>query len=208
MAAWLVGAFRSVRFLMPAATVPTTRSMAASIDRMLKRPCDVPSSRVLRNGAFMDIGSREKWLYTHGRHEWDVMNSDEAKDYQRAFFDRFLKGVPDAMADKPRVRLEIRKRGHEVMVRAEDEWPLARTVYTPLYLDLLTRTLTPNALTAPALAQYNSTRDDALDFHYRFDEDTEITGHTKLRLWVSIDTGLDMDIFVALRKIDQEGNVV
>ena len=157
---------------------------------------------------FMDIGSREKWLYTHGRHEWDVMNSNEAKDYQRAFFDRFLKGVPDAMADKPRVRLEIRKRGHEVMVRGEDEWPLARTIYTPLYLDPLTRTLTPNPLTAPALAQYNSTRDDTLDFHYRFDEDTEITGHTKLRLWVSIDTGLDMDIFVALRKIDREGKVV
>jgi predicted acyl esterase len=157
---------------------------------------------------FMQIRSAEKWLFTHGRHEWDVMNSREAMDYQRAFFDRFLKGIPDAMSGKPRVRLEVRKGLDDVLVRDENEWPISRTVYTPLYLDALQRTLVKGQPSDPALAQYNSTREDTLDFSYRFDEDTEVTGHTKLRLWVSMDVGLDMDIFVALRKIDKEGNVV
>ncbi len=157
---------------------------------------------------YMQIGSKEKWLFTHGRHEWDVMNSVEAMDYQRAFLDRFLKGIPDAMAGKPRVRLEVRRGGHDVFVRDENEWPIARTVYTPLYLDPLQRTLVAEKPTVPSMAQYNSTRDDTLDFRHRFDVDTEVTGHTKLRLWVSMDVGLDMDVFVAIRKIDKDGKVV
>lgn len=157
---------------------------------------------------FMQIRSTEKWLYTHGRHEWDVMNSQEAMDYQRAFFDRFLKGMPGAMSGKPRVRLEVRKGLDEVVVRDESEWPIARTVYTPLYLDPLQRTLVNEKPADPAMAQYNSTRQDTLDFRYRFDADTEVTGHTKLRLWVSMDVGLDMDIFVAIRKIDKDGRIV
>ncbi|MFN9161180.1 MAG: CocE/NonD family hydrolase C-terminal non-catalytic domain-containing protein [Alphaproteobacteria bacterium] len=35
-----------------------------------------------------------------------------------------------------------------------------------------------------------------------------MSGHTKLRVWVSMDVGLDMDLFVAIRKIDKDGKVV
>jgi predicted acyl esterase len=155
----------------------------------------------------MEVSTPEKWLFTHGRHEWDVMNSVQALNYQRAFFDRYLKGDLDAMKGKPKVRLEVRKNYDEVLVRDENEWPIARTVYTPLYLNSLERTLDKEKPEQATLAQYNSTRDDALDFRYRFAKDTEITGHTKLRLWVSIDTGMDMDIFVALRKIGKDGKI-
>ena len=158
---------------------------------------------------FMELKHADKWLFTHGRHEWDVMNSELALEYQVAFFDRYLKVKPDAMDGKPRVRLEIRRHGYVHDVRNEAEWPLARTVYKPFYLNALARSLTPDlAQPEAALAQYNSTRDDSLDFTVRFERDTEITGHTKLRLWVSMDAGTDMDIFVALRKVDANGNLV
>jgi predicted acyl esterase len=157
---------------------------------------------------FMALPHADKWLFTHGRHEWDVMNSELALEYQAAFFERFLKGAPTAMDGRPRVRLEVRRHDDVHDVRDEQEWPLARTVHTALHLNALSRTLTSEPDPAPALAQYNATRDDGLDFVHRFERDTEITGHASLRLWVSMDAGTDMDIFVALRKIDATGRTV
>ena len=45
-------------------------------------------------------------------------------------------------------------------------------------------------------------------FDHTFDEDTEITGYSKLRLWVSAEGSDDMDLFVALQKLDADGNKV
>ena len=42
-------------------------------------------------------------------------------------------------------------------------------------------------------------------FDIVFDEDTEITGHMKLRLWVEIEEGEDADLFVAAQKLDADG---
>ncbi len=45
-------------------------------------------------------------------------------------------------------------------------------------------------------------------FEMSFAEDTELTGHMALRLWVSADRSDDLDLFVALEKIDTSGNLV
>lgn len=156
---------------------------------------------------FMGIASADKWLYTHGRHMWDVMKSEEALRVQLEFFDRFLKGNSQAFQNQPRVRLEIRQNADRHTVRAENEWPLARTQYTPLYLDAVTASLTRRLDTQTAMTQYNSSLEDAVVFSHTFERDTEITGHTKLRLWVSMDVGMDMDIFVGLRKRDARGEL-
>jgi hypothetical protein len=42
-------------------------------------------------------------------------------------------------------------------------------------------------------------------FEVEFPERTELTGHMKVRLWVEADGSDDMDLFVALDKIDQAG---
>lgn len=149
-----------------------------------------------------------KWMFTHGRHEWTVMNSDQAHMYQLAFFERYLKGNDDAMVGVPHVRLEIRTSTETYIERDESEWPIARTRYVPLYLDPIRMTMSKRPLPEPSVTQYNSTRDDALNFAVRFDTDTEVTGHAKLRLWVACDVGRDMDVFVALRKIDADGRLV
>lgn len=156
---------------------------------------------------FMGIASTDKWLYTHGRHMWDVMKSEDALRVQLEFFDRFLKGNLAAFQNQPRIRLEIRENANRHKVRAESEWPIARTQYTPLYLDAMTADLKAEPQAQAAMTQYNSTLEDAVVFRHMFDKDTEITGHTKLRLWVSMDVGMDMDIFVGLRKRDARGEL-
>jgi uncharacterized protein len=45
-------------------------------------------------------------------------------------------------------------------------------------------------------------------FEMAFTEDTELTGHASLRLWVSADASDDLDLFVALEKVDASGNLV
>ena len=45
-------------------------------------------------------------------------------------------------------------------------------------------------------------------FNYTFQEDTELTGNMKLKLWVSIEQGDDMDLFVSVDKLSAEGDVV
>src|SRR5262249_17050194 len=49
---------------------------------------------------------------------------------------------------------------------------------------------------------------DRVRFTHRFTEDTEITGSMALTVWVSTDTGTDVDVFVVVRKRDPAGAVV
>jgi predicted acyl esterase len=45
-------------------------------------------------------------------------------------------------------------------------------------------------------------------FDMRFDADTEITGYMKLKLWVEARGADDMDLFVAIQKLDTAGEPV
>jgi putative CocE/NonD family hydrolase len=156
---------------------------------------------------FTGISSTDKWLYVHGRHEWDMMNSPEVLELQRQFFDRFLKGDASAFLKQPRVQLEVRQKAGAFAIRQEDEWPIARTQYVPLYLNARSGTLEEQAPASEAITQYESTAPEGLVFKHLFTQATEVTGHTKLRLWVNMDKGLDMDIFVGMRKRNAAGQL-
>jgi uncharacterized protein len=45
-------------------------------------------------------------------------------------------------------------------------------------------------------------------FTHKFETDTELSGYAKLKLWVATDGADDMDLFVALRKLDRRGHEV
>ena len=49
---------------------------------------------------------------------------------------------------------------------------------------------------------------ESATFTVTFDEDTELTGNMKLKLWVSTTEGTDMDLFVGIEKRDAQGNFV
>src|SRR5690606_13525127 len=45
-------------------------------------------------------------------------------------------------------------------------------------------------------------------FDIRFAQDTELTGYCKLKLWVEAEDADDLDLFVALQKLDASGRPV
>lgn len=156
---------------------------------------------------FKQIGSTQKWLYTHGQPKWDVYYSDEAKAVQLAFFDHFLKGADNGFDRRPPVRLEVRDTLTEYSVRYEQTWPLPNTVPTPLYLSAEGSALRTAPQTETDTVSY-AARTGETAFRYTFTEETELTGNMKLKLWVEADGARDMDLFVAVKKYDKDGKEV
>lgn len=155
---------------------------------------------------FEKIASQHKHLYTHGRHEWTVSNSADALEFQRKFYEQYLRGNDQKL---PKVRLEIRRSLEEHTVRFEESFPLTSATPTPFFLDASSRTLGPIMLTDEARASYESTSaTDGLTFRYTFTEETEITGPMALRCFISTDAGFDVDLFVGLRKFDANNHEV
>lgn len=155
---------------------------------------------------FKKISSEQKWLYTHGQPKWDVYYSDEAKSVQTAFFDHFLKGEDNGFAARPAVRLEVRENLSDYTVRFEDAWPLPSTNATPLYLAADGR-LQDYASQDVTHESYDA-RTGSVSFRKTFDQDTEITGNMKLKLWVEAHGAKNMDLFVAIKKYDRIGDEV
>jgi predicted acyl esterase len=61
---------------------------------------------------------------------------------------------------------------------------------------------------AVGVRSYNSVQGGSASYGWTFDADTEVTGYSKVKLWVSADDADDMDLFVSLRKFDSSGNEV
>lgn len=159
--------------------------------------------------AWREMSSEHKWLEVHGRKKWQYYYRPESLHRQEVFFDHFLKGADDKVHSWPPVRIEVRERYYEGVERSEREWPLARTEYRAYALDASDGSLVIDPPTGEASVGYDP---DAADgravFDLRFATRTEITGYAKLRLWVETDEGEDMDLFVALQKLDREDRQV
>jgi len=159
--------------------------------------------------AFMRLGSKQKWLEVHGRNKWARMYTAESTRRQFAFFDRFLKDIPNEVDDWPKVRLEVREGIDVGEERDEAEWPLARTRYTPFYLDASTGSLSATPVSEPSAVAYDATAAEAhATFSHTFTEDTELTGYFKLKLWVEAEGADDMDLFAAVQKFNAAGEMV
>jgi len=89
---------------------------------------------------FVRAASPHKWLELHGLEHWTQFYTDYGRVLQKRFFDYFLKGINNGWANEPRVRLQIRRLDGFVE-RMEDEWPIARTRWTKLYLHPIDQTL-------------------------------------------------------------------
>jgi hypothetical protein len=168
--------------------------------------------------AFIEAASTHKWVYTHRTGKWDVYYSKEVQQLTKEFMDCFLKDdTTNGFMQRPPVRLEVRSSRDGIhQIRHEKEWPLQRTQYQRLFLDAQT-----HALTLHKPLQYgeviHSARKGRSSFTLRFDEDTELSGYMKLRLWVEVRADDargsatipdDMAMFVAINKLDKSGKTV
>src|SRR2546423_718763 len=77
----------------------------------------------------------------HGLEHWTHYYTDYGRELQKAFFDHFLQGEDNGWDRRPSVLLNVRHADGRFERRDENEWPLARTAWTKLYLDPAARTL-------------------------------------------------------------------
>jgi predicted acyl esterase len=155
---------------------------------------------------FRKIRSSKKWLRAHREMEWpDTYDPKNLEDLKR-FFDRYLKDVRNGWELTPRVRLEVMD-AYEFDFqtnRPEKEFPLARTQYKKLYLDAANKALSFEPVAKESKVSYESQKEQC-EFNIKFNEDTEITGYMKLRVWVEAQGNDDMDLFLYIRKLDENG---
>jgi len=166
--------------------------------------------------AFEKAKSKHKWVYTHRTGKWVSYYSPEVQKLTKDFMDCFLKGdTSSGFLDTPPVRLEVRSSRDEIHeVRQEHEWPLARTQYTKLYLSGQPQSLGLEKPEQSIEVVYPAKKGKA-QFNFRFTEDTEVSGYMKLRIWVEARPGKsgevspdDMGMFIAVDKLDRDGNSV
>lgn len=152
---------------------------------------------------FKRISSPRKWLEVHGGKKWAHYYDPGSVEKRRQFFDHFLKEASSIVPAWPKVLIEVRECAGVGKLRAESEWPLARTQFHKLYLDAESGRLTEASAMAEASVRYEARTGHAC-FDYEFAGDTELTGHMKLRLWVEAIDADDLDLFVAIQKLEAD----
>ena len=146
---------------------------------------------------FMRATSKQKWLEAHGIEHWTHFYTDYGRDLQLRFFDYFLHGKKNGWGKQPLVQLQVRHIDRFAK-RLENEWPLKRTQWTRLYLDPAGRLTANKSASKKTVLSFEATGDGVTFLTAPLEHDTEVTGPSAVKLYVSSST-TDADIFVVLR---------
>ena len=156
---------------------------------------------------FVRAASKEKWLEIHGHAHWMHFYTDYGIGLQKRFLGHYLKGEDTGWLKQPPVQLQIRHPGERYEVRQEQEWPLARTQWTPFYLDLARLHMARDGAPAKGEAVFEA-QGNGLTFRTEpLTQAVEITGPVAAKLFVSSST-TDADLFLVLRVFDPQGKEV
>lgn len=158
--------------------------------------------------AFTQAAGKEKWLEGHpGRHEeWFYLKY--GMELQKRFFDYYLKGIPNGWEKEPRVWLNLRRPfSDKFELRKENEWPLAGTKWTKLFLDAENGSLDWRAPKEGASATFPAASEGLTWMSPPLEHETEITGVMALKLFVSSST-TDADLFVTVQAFAPDGREV
>lgn len=156
--------------------------------------------------AFRKCKSRRKWLRAHRNFEWpDAYSNENIQDLEK-FYARYLKLERNGWELTPKVRIEVQDTGefNYQTNRPEEAFPLKRTKYEKLYLNAADNSMQTEPVSEAAKAVYDSQTGEVC-FDYRFEEDTELTGYLKLRLYVAAESYNDMDLFINVQKLSTTG---
>ncbi len=156
---------------------------------------------------YLRAASEQKWLEVHGDTHFTHFYSQYGVALQKKFFGHFLKGENTGWDQQPRVSLNVRWPGEKFALRAENEWPLARTQWTKFYLQPEDFSLGTETITSYKTIRYVTNGDGVTFLSAPMTHDLEITGPVAAKLWLSSDS-TDADVFVALRVIDPAGKEV
>ncbi len=152
---------------------------------------------------WLGAGSKQKWMELHGREHWTEFYTDYGVALQKRFFDHFLKGEDNGWDKQPPISMLVRHVDCFVQ-RAEQEWPLARTLWTRSYLDAASLQLTSKPSSIEAQARFDGLDGKASFSTAPFEQETEVTGPLAATLHVST-TARDADLFLTVRAYDTAG---
>jgi predicted acyl esterase len=156
---------------------------------------------------WMRAGSPRKWLEVHGHTHFTHFYSTYGEALQKRFFGYFLKEEDTGWNDQPRVSLNVRHPNETFVLRAEQEWPLARTQWTKYFLRPEEMTLGTQPPDSNTTLTYETTGDGLMFRLPASDMPLEITGPVAAKLFLSSDT-TDADVFLVLRLFDPTGKEV
>jgi predicted acyl esterase len=153
---------------------------------------------------YIETPGPQKWLEAHGDSHWSLFYSGYGLELQKRFFDHFLKGVDNGWDRQPRVQLNVRHPGEKFVLRAENEWPLARTQWTKFYLDPANRALSRTPIAREGRIDYEALGKGLTFSLPPLEREMEITGPMAAKLFVSSSTR-DADLFLIVRVFDPQG---
>ncbi|WP_249227762.1 CocE/NonD family hydrolase [Kutzneria sp. CA-103260] len=153
--------------------------------------------------AYSRVGSGQRWLEVHGLEHWTEFYTDYGVELQRRFFDHFLKGVDNGWDRQPPVQLKVRT-PDAFFLRHEQEWPPARTAWTPYYLDLATGGLGSEPPAGNQEIGFAARSEGAMFTTPPFSQETEFTGPAALKLFAASSTD-DADLCVTVHLFDPAG---
>ncbi|KAK7699395.1 hypothetical protein SLS64_011691 [Diaporthe eres] len=161
--------------------------------------------------AWKEFSSPDKFLLVHGGREWSEFYKEHNVQKQLQFWKRFLQGVPNEVDAWPRVELDVRTSADHRVRRAEADFPPKRTLTR--YRLGSNATLTPESTGVTSeKANYVAFKahkyDSTVYFDFKFPKRTEITGNSSVKLFVQALDFPDVDLFVALQKLDKYMNEV
>src|SRR6266550_1229452 len=134
---------------------------------------------------WLRAGSKQKWLEVHGDTHFTHFYSIYGETLQKRFFGHFLKGDDTGWEKEPRVALNIRHPGETFILRAENEWPLARTQWTKYFLHPRDFGLGTEAPDGEETLSYETTGDGLTFRTSPLGKSIEITGPMAAKLWIS-----------------------
>jgi predicted acyl esterase len=148
---------------------------------------------------FVRAASKQKWLEVHGIEHWTHFYTDYGRALQLRFFDYFLHHRKNGWNKQPPVQLQVRH-VDRFAERAEKEWPIKRTQWTKFYLDPSLGVMSNKAaqIKKKTTIAFAAMGDGVTFVTPPLPRDTEITGPSALKLYVSSSTA-DADIFAVLR---------
>ncbi|MEJ8816247.1 CocE/NonD family hydrolase [Variovorax ureilyticus] len=152
---------------------------------------------------WLGAGSKQKWMEFHGREHWTEFYTDYGVALQKRFFDHFLKGENNGWDKEAPIRMLVRHVDRFVQ-RTEQEWPLARTLWTRSYLDAASFRLTSEPSRVEGQARFDGLDGKASFSTAPFEQETEVTGPVAATLYVST-TAKDADLFLTVRAYDTAG---
>ncbi|KAK7438786.1 hypothetical protein Landi51_11433 [Colletotrichum acutatum] len=150
-----------------------------------------------------DTGHQSDWDYFLP--EFIEMLTYAASAVAMQFFDFYLKDEDNGWQPNPRVRLAVLDPGSEdTLDRVVADWPVPGLQSKALYL-YSNNSLSESSLSNEATLKYNSSLASGVTLDYRVPETMEVTGYSKLRLWVSSPDSTDMDISISVQKLSTNG---